>query len=77
MSTVPSVSRMNVKFPINEPSLSNMSIQTIEQIPENYQQEATIIVDDTAHMVVDESKEEQKLQPIIVEETKILCKKWI
>ena len=75
MSTVPSVIRMNVKFPTEDPSISNMSISAMDQVPANYQQEAVIVVDDSAHMVIDESMSGQKSRPIIIDETKTSMEK--
>ena len=62
MSTVPSIIRMNVKIPREEPTMSNMSVQTISTVPSGYQQQAAIIVDDTVHMIIDESQDATKSQ---------------
>ena len=75
MSTVPSVIRMNVKFPRENPSISNMSISAMDQVPANYKQEAVIVVNDSTHMVVDESRSGQKSRPIVVDETKTSIEK--
>ena len=56
VATLPSIMRMNVKMPLANLDVSNMSVQLVEEIPANFSRKITIPIEDSQHMIIDESK---------------------
>ena len=68
LCTVPSFMRMNVKFNPNI-SCSQSAVKFVDQIPGHYEPCASVVADDSVHMIIDESKQEQASQTVIIDET--------
>ena len=56
VATLPSIMRMNVKMPLANLDVTDMSVQLVEEIPANFSRKITIPIEDSQHMIIDESK---------------------